>query len=295
LEPSLPTRYDWFSVSVEAEPAHLVGVYSRELQAEPRNVRALNGYQRAVAMYRGQDEEVRVQWSDVGRPNVLATGFPSQRVYELTTQHFPRYSLARGDVCVDFEDADMFEVAHGAMRRLSHERGIKHHLRGDWETPGSPDGRTTYSGALGKSTVVRRLYEFAKCHGYGLPVRLEIEVKPQSKHKHRYAGLGPIELLQTDGYTVELLRRLGYTLERLRLTRETPQTLAEQWFSHLVRQYGRKLADYVDVHLGGDSQRLGPALIAAYHAEVEHRRQVSHAAAENVKPLTEPQLLSGSN
>lgn len=279
MHTTLPARYDWFSVSLDYEPGDLVGTFAKALEAEPRNVRALNGYQRAVALYLGEEPELRVQWSDTGSPNLLATGFASQRVFDLTRQHFPAYRLARGDIAVDFPDAELFEVAHSAMRRLSHERGIKHHIRGDWETPGSPDGRTTYAGALGKSTVVRRLYEFIKCHGYGLPVRYELEVKPPSKMKSHYACMSPIEVLQTDGYSVELLRRLGYSIERLRIERESPQSLENKWFTHLVQQYGPKLIEYIEVQLHGDATRLGPAIKLAYEAAIEHRRRISHAAA----------------
>lgn len=281
MQPIDPTcRYDWFSASFDYEPAELVSGYATALKAEPRNVRALNGYQRAVGMFWGDDEQVRVQWSDTGRPNILATGFPSQRVFEIAKERFPSYSLARGDVCVDFDDEDIFEVAHAAMRRLSHERGVKHHIRGDWETPGSPDGRTTYAGALGKSVVVRRLYEFAKCHGYGMPVRFELEIKPHSKAKHRYACLDAIELFKSDGYAVEFLRRLGYSVERMVITRDPPPQF-RAWFAHLAKQYGAKLSEYVARELNGDSSRLGPALIAAYESEVDHRRQIARAAAAN--------------
>ena len=234
MEPTIPARFDWLSISADYEPGELVGDLSQRLSLEPRNTRALNGYQRAVGLFRGEEIACRVQWSDEGRPNVLATGFPSQLVYEVVRERFPKYSVARADVALDFEEADWFEVAHTAMRRLSHERGIKHHIRGDWETPNSPDGRTTYSGALGKSTIVRRLYEFRKCHGYGLPVRYEVEIKPQSKHKHRYCGIGPIEMLQMDGYSVELLRRLGFAIERLRVTNQSPKVLQNAWFQHLM-------------------------------------------------------------
>jgi hypothetical protein len=244
-------------------------------------VRALNGYQRSVGLFVGDDERCRVQWSDQGAPNVLATGHSAQRVYEIAAEKFPAYRLARGDVCIDFDDADMFEVMHSAMRRLSHERAIKHHIRGDWETPGSPDGRTTYAGALGKSAIVRRLYEFVKCHGYGLPVRYEIEIKPSSKVKGHYACLDAVFLVQSDGYSVELLRRLGYTIDRLRITDEHPRELASNWFRHLVRQYGPKLSHMIEVELQGDASRLGPKIKDAFEVEKQQRIERSRAAAAN--------------
>lgn len=275
---TLTVRFDWFSVTADYEPGELVDTYARLLQAEPRNVRAVNGYQRAVGLFLGDQEEVRVQWSDTGRPNIVASGYPSQRVFEVTKARFPSYALARGDVAVDFDDADVFEVAHGAMRRLSHERAIKHHIQGDWETPGSPDGRTTYAGVR-KSAAFRRLYEFAKHHGYGAAVRFEVEFKPPSKQKAHYAGMGPLELLQCDGYAVELLRRLGFGVDRLRIAREAAGATPNAWFAHLVRQYGPKLVEYIARQLEGDATRLGPAITAAYEAEQAHRRHISNAAA----------------
>lgn len=279
MEPTLPARYDWFSASADYEPSALVDRFGKQLQAEPRTVRALNGYQRAVGLFRGDAEEVRIQWSDSGRPNILATGFPSQAVFEIMRAWFPGYALARGDVAIDFDDQDVFEVAHAAMRRLSHERGIKHHIRGDWETPGSPDGRTTYAGALGQSSVVRRLYEFAKCHGYGLPVRFELEIKPPSKAKHRYACLDAVAMVRSDSYAVELLRRLGMSVERLAITRDPPPRHLNAWFLHLCRQYGPKLLEHIQAELDGDPARLGPAIVAAIDAEKVRRRETSRAAA----------------
>lgn len=281
--PSL--RVDWFSASVPDEPGPMVGWFAERLEGEPRNVRALNGYTHACAVMVGQEERVRVQWSNEGRPNVLARGANAHQVFELVRGRYLDYSVARVDVAVDLDDADWFEVIHGTMRRLSHERQIKHHIRGDWETPGHPDGRTTYAGALGKSAVVRRLYEYAKCHGYGMPVRYEIEIKPPSKYKASYAGKSALDLFCSDGYSVELFRRLGFATDRYMVALRERETPAARWFTHLVRQYGPKLLEMVKHELEGDISELGIQIIRHYEADCEAREKVRriarHAAAPN--------------
>lgn len=279
-------RYDYFSATADYEPELLVETFARMLDAEPRSRRAFNGYTHAIGIHRADDPEVVIQWTDGGRPNILADGFPSQRIYELTRRHFPNYGLARGDVAVD--DLSTFEVAHAAMRTLSHEKSVRHSIIGDWETPGSPSGRTTESGSR-SGRRYRRLYEYAKCHGYGPAVRYEFECKPDSKHKHRYV-LSPIELLQTDSYSVELLRRLGIAMDRL-VIGTTPPVEPHAWFLHLVRQYGQKLTALVSSELDGDYTRLGPHI--AQHLELANSRSRQRLTASIPEPLPTPKVATG--
>lgn len=284
MTPTLPARYDWFSVTAEYNPSTLLDGYLQHLNGEARTVKPRNGYTHAFGVFIGQDAEVVVEYSPIGAPHVLATGYASQRIYEITRDHFPRYQVARADVAIDFDHDDWFEVIHSQMRSLSHQRGVKHHLRGDWETPGHPDGRTTYAGSLGKSTVVRRLYEFSKCHGYGLPVRYEIELKPKSKHKQRYALMSPIDVIRSDAYSVELLRCLGYSMERIVVHEGEKPPSTAAWFKHLARQYGQKLSEFVAYNLDGDISELGPELIRCYEADRESRQQISLATARLPEP-----------
>jgi hypothetical protein len=273
--PSL--RIDWFCASITAEPADLVDRFSKHLNAEPRLVRTLNGYTHAVGLFVGQDERVRVQWSDTGRPNILATGANAHAVFDYARARLTDYSISRVDVAVDLDSGDWFEVIHGAMRRLSQERQIKHHLHGDWETPGSPDGRTTYSGTR-KSAMFRRLYEYAKCHGYGEPVRYEIEIKPNSKMKSHYSTLSALDLFQSDAYSVELFRRLGFHTDRYRIVERSTATPQSAWFTHLVRQYGPKLMELLKYELDGDVNELGVRIIRAYEIDCEDRDRIKAAA-----------------
>lgn len=280
-------RYDYFSATADYEAATLIGTFSKLLEAEPRSRRAFNGYTHAVGLHIADDPEVVIQWSDGGRPNILADGFPSQRIYELSRRHFPCYGLARGDIAVD--DLSTYDIAHATMRTLSHERSIRHSIIGDWETPGSPAGRTTESGSR-SGRRYRRLYEFAKHHGYGPAVRYEFECKPDSKHKHRYV-LSPLELLATDAYSVELLRRLGVSLDRLTIS-TVAQVEPQAWFMHLVRQYGPKLTQLVSSELDGDFTRLGPHIAEALrHLADQHSRQ--RLTGSIPEPLQTPQVADG--
>ena len=186
---------------------------------------------------------------------------------------FPNYGLARGDVAIDFDDADQFEIIHAAMRTLSHQKGIRHSIIGDWETPGSPRGRTTEAGVR-SGRRYRRLYEFSKAHGYGLPVRYELECKPDSRHKQRYALLSPIELLRSDSYSVELLRRLGINLDRLTIARIDDRQPGA-WFTHFAHQYGSKLLQLAVTECAGDFSKIGERI----QAELRRRRLGPYATA----------------
>ena len=290
--PTLPARYDWFSVSAHYNPSTLLDGYLAEVGGEPRTIKPKNGYTHAVGLFKTEHPEVIVEYSAKGSPHVLATGYSSQRVFEVTAERFPHYSLARGDVACDFDHADWFGVIDPLMLALTLERGITNDIRGDWDTPGSPSGRTRYAGRIGKSTVVRRLYEFSKHHGYGPAVRFEIEVKPQSKHKHRYAGMSPVDLMRSDGYAVELLRRLGISLDRLRVGRGEPPPLHSQWFLHLARQYGPKLHEFVAMHLDGDITALGPEIFKVCADLAE--REATARRPPSIRALSAPAKVAHS-
>jgi len=274
MEPTLTARFDYFRAAIAAKPQVLVDGYAGALRLEPRTARALYGYTSAVGLHRGDDPELIVFFGGEV-PLIQASGYAAQSVYEVTKKIFPDYRPSRLDVAVDFPEADWFEVIHKLMRTLSHQRGTKHSIMGDWETPGSPDGRTVYSGSR-TSVAYRRLYEFRKYHGYGPHVRYELEIKPKHNVRNFYAGMGPREILATDGYTVELMRRLGVHIDRLKLTPEergVPDL--ERWFAHLVHQHGPKLIAYITQVLRGDVSELGPAIVRAVEARAAMRQRMT--------------------
>lgn len=118
-------------------------------------------------------------------------------------KRFPGHTVARADVCEDYDAEDAFERLQHLVRAQKGPRvkGAYVHLSDDTE-----DGRTWAAGARGGVSYVR-LYEAGKMKErlhVGRPhwVRLELEARPHyAADKAAAAGMSPLELWGLSGWT----------------------------------------------------------------------------------------------
>jgi hypothetical protein len=265
LQHDITHRFDWYSASIDTGWAMLATRLSEAFRVEPVSVRATNSFTHALAFSNGARGGARLQWKDKQRPFVESRGAAGQTLYEmLQDRYLGDYAPARLDAALDFHHPDWFEVISPAMLKLSMQRGVTNDIRGDWDTPGSPKGRTRYAGSFA-AAICRRLYEHAKCHGFGNATRYELQVKPSSRTKASYSGLSAIEVIQRDSYSVTLLRTLGLDLALIRSPRSSTVEPSRHPLEAMLRQYGPTLLAFIESSLSGDLSELGPTI----HREIQ--------------------------
>lgn len=200
------------------------------------------------------------------RPLVQASGVFAHELWLMLREPFAGHlRLTRGDVCLDAVGVTAFERLDGIIHGLALQRNVKSEVMGDWDTPGSPSGRTRYIGSR-LSPVFRRLYEHLKCHGYGADARFELEAKPLSQFKAQFGDMSPDEILRSDDFSRRALAQCGVDLTRLVVRRgERPDVRP---LAALARQYGAMVQRLLkDVYCGSAED-----FIAALVTEWERQR-----------------------
>lgn len=265
-------RFDYYRASVDADLERLVDLVRRSVGCELREVRGLYSYERGLDFVSDSQVSASVFYG-AGRPPLLqASGVCAQAVYEaVSVVGLDHLSLARADVCVDSASGS-FESADSVLREIALSRNVGTSVRGDWDTPGCPAGRTRYVGSR-LSFRFRRLYEFLKFHGYGSPWRYELEVKPTSAYKAIFGAMGPADILRSDDLSRRFLNRLGVDLSRL-VVRSGESVQPSSPFDNLARQYSRVLSDALASRCG-DLAALGGDLMAAVARVREERDRVA--------------------
>ena len=250
---------DALTSSVDMPLAELVAVLNGALGTTERPARTLPGmgYQHAAELVNPETLARRalvMYGAAHTRPLVYAMGvedYDSPALYDALTRHCtPYWTPSRIDVALDFYEAPAFDVLAGHLIDLAKSRGIKLNTQGDWIRG---EGRTLYVGAR-TSAMMLRLYEFRAHHGYGPPVRLELEIKAKPAHRLRIAAMAPGELLRMSPIAHETLKRIGIDGERTPMSPGArPRQSLDRDVSFLARQAWpallRLVAHYGDVAL----------------------------------------------
>lgn len=264
------TRFDYYRASVDVSVDRVVDVVRRAVGVDCVSRRGLFSYERGVSFVLDDLEVASVFYSAGRAPLAQASGVFAQKLYDqLLPLGLDRLSLARADVSLDSSSGD-FELIDSVVREVALARNVETTLRGDWDTPGSPAGRTRYVGSR-QSFRFRRLYEFAKWHGYGAAWRYELEVKPTSDFKLLYGAMNPMEILRADDFSRRVLNRLGVDLSRMVVRVDERERVADP-FANLASQYWRVLASACEAR-GGDLAALGRDLMLAVDAVRAERGQ----------------------
>lgn len=263
-------RFDYYRVSVSEDLDRVLDLIRRAVGSDRVSGRPMFGYERGFNFLKDGAIVASVFHSCNKRPLVQASGAFAQLVY-MALQVIPRdrIALARGDICVDSVSGD-FEIIDSVIRDLALARGVCTSVRGDWDTPGSPAGRTRYVGAR-ESFRFRRLYEYFKCHGVGAAWRYELEVKPTSSFKDSYGAMCPAEILRADDFSRKVLFSFGVDLTRLVVSVPSAESYRDP-FANMVRQY-HKILTAALAERGGDVARLGADLMACVDAVRQYQRK----------------------
>lgn len=253
-------RFDYYRASLDIPVEQAVDLVRRASGVELSQGRGMFSFVRGVDFKDDASTRASVFWSDDRSPLVQASGVYAQKLFDcVSVVGAERIRLARADVALDGA-AGAFEIVDSVLREVALARNVETSLRGDWDTPGSPSGRTRYVGSR-QSFRFRRLYEFAKCHGFGAPWRYELEVKPTTAYKAVYGAMSPIDVLRADDLSRRVLFRLGVDLSRLVIGLDSERGSRDP-FESLAAQYWRVLMQACDSR-GGDLTALGRDLMEA--------------------------------
>jgi hypothetical protein len=273
-------RFDWYSATVMADYSDLWMKITKWMDADPQPHRPMFGFEHAIGFFKGERRCALLMWSKQGDPHVQASGWEAQQLFEMLERHFAgRYSVARADCAVDFSAVGWFDVVQAQMLRQSLSMQVTNHMLGDWDTPGSPVGRTRYAGRR-TSKFYRRVYEHKKLHGYGADGRYEVECKPPSREKQAFAGMTASQMLRLDLYSVRLLRSIGIDIRRLRPGIDERPDFPGRWFQVLVRQYGPKLLALVEAECGGDLSDVGVRIHREFERQAREREDLQRMVRE---------------
>jgi len=224
---------------------------------------AYRGYTGAAGLFEGGSRVVTVQWANGRDPLVIAPGYISGRVATYLQGRY-EHQCSRKDAALDFVDECAFDSVAKMALHLAADYGTVTSCRGDWLTPGAPQGRTLYVGSM-KSPLFVRIYEHAKCHGSGaVTCRVEVEVKPDKKSgKMQLAALDVAGVIGRSRLMVELCEAFGIHYESVPLAAYVREL--SDLDLRLVRcqmQYGRtfdELLQDVDGDLSAFTERLWAA------------------------------------
>jgi len=238
---------------------------------------AYRGYTGAAGLFDGGTRVATVQWA-IGRdPLVIVPGSRSGKVATWLQGRY-EHQCSRKDAALDFTDEAAFDSVAKMALQLAEGYATQTSCRGDWLTPGSPQGRTLYVGSM-KSSLFVRIYEHAKCHGEGdVTCRVEVEVKPDKKHgKIQLAALDVPGVIGLSRLMVELCDAFGIHYESVPLAgyvREHSDLELRLVRCHM--QYGRTFDELLQ-NVQGDLVAFTAALWAA--RDVLEKRKVKAALA----------------
>lgn len=244
-------RFDYYQAGIEARPHdvvdHLGGSFD---MSDVVPVRAMNGYEQAVSVQRGEHKLATISWGGNTGERVLVkgTGEDSPDIANVIRAKWPRHRVVRADVCEDYDEEGAFSVLSGMALNVADQHRIKVEHRGDWHR--AEAGRTLYLGSR-QSPMYMRLYEKGKqLQGEGLDsaspdhVRVEFEVKAKRDNVRLWmAQMQPADFLGGSVWSYQiagmLLESSVSRLEGLGTIRRP--TDRDRALRALVRQYGRHL------------------------------------------------------
>lgn len=243
-------RWDWYAATIRVSPKEVIEelLASQEL-ASFRETRAMHGYTYGGEIHRGDTVLTRLLWGGNGDgAHAWASGDNAEWFAGVVRDRWPwpEHGVTRGDVAVDYEGSEAWELLSDLSLGIADKYRLKVHHIGDFHR--CEDGRTLYIGA--RSSVVRvRVYEKGKQLSASPEwVRTELVVKPSSrKGKAAMARAEPNTAWGASRWTKELSERLGMPeVARLKVGTVWRDADEERAYKALVRQYGPMLQRMVD-------------------------------------------------
>lgn len=240
-------RFDWYQASISASEDDVISELVEAFHADMRPCRGIPQYDRSLSLHRTQHLETLCEISYGGNngahPHVKATGETAHPVATAIKTLWPVHSVSRVDSCYDFVGENLYDQIRPILDQCHHELGV---FRNEMGFP--ENGRTFYLGSP-KSPVRLRCYEkdkelIAKGQPY-VPghLRLELQVRPRTAEKTRYASLTPEALWGCTRWSRNVLSRvLALKPEPIKQVPKMKKT-AENKLAYVFGQYAHTLQE----------------------------------------------------
>jgi hypothetical protein len=249
-------NFDWYGASVDAGPDETLAEAVRAFDmASLDSIRATTGFNRAMALKRGDTTLATIMWENLGDPTsdacfVQGTGRHAAPVAQWLRTWQPMHRVARADVAEDYRGDGTWEQLSGLMFKVADEYHVKTEHAGDWHR--GEDGRSVYVG--GRQSVVRAIgYEKGKQLGSDpTHVRVELRVRPGSRDsKYKASQLLPSQFYGASRWSAALATALGNPeVQRLSLGTVYRDEDVDRSRRALLRQYGTILCG-ISAECGG--------------------------------------------
>lgn len=193
-------------------------------------------------------------------------GETSPELVQAVRKHFPSHTVARADVCEDFDAAGAFEALQAVIRQHKGDR-----VRGGYVAlpDDAAEGRTWAAGSRG-GTAFMRLYEAGKMKErahFNRPswVRVEGEFRPHyAADKLAAASMAPLQMWGTSAWT----HRVAEALCQVPIPRYEPERQSSTFDKttlYLARTFRRHWEEMLSDL--GDWECIGRELAAVWKAD----------------------------
>jgi hypothetical protein len=275
---------DCISATVDAQPDFLVRNLGQLLGTSPVPGRPLPGLGYAHAAQLVTEGNVCkalvMSGGTHSKPHVYAIGreaYDSPAVYRALRDGWNGQWLpSRIDVALDLDHAEAFDLVVPEFIAAAVRRDMTLSQMGDWHRG---KGRTLYIGARSSRTLVR-VYEFHDCHGYGVPCRIELQLRPRTSARQVIAETSPHDLVYSSDVVNAVITGLGLELEASAITLNPgarPPAELDRKLNWLAMQALPSLLKVL-AHVGGDPVGLLEAIMNRA-SEIEAQRALCRGGA----------------
>lgn len=240
----------------------MVAQLAARLGADIESAKPLNGYQQGYQITRTGELLVQCFTAGTGAAqgsSQFVAANTAAEVYPIIQDLMPRHSITRLDACEDYAGAGVWDRLVELLARIATQCDVtmapfgEGHVRPDG-TRDATKGRSWYFGSKSSSFRIVLYEKGLQQIALGVPadptwVRLEVRVRPSSKHKALIADCRPqpVDLLGMSAWGLQVAQAIGADhVERFNIGSVWKPSEREQVAMRIVRMFDRGLDNLLE-------------------------------------------------
>lgn len=231
--------FDCYNCTLQDSPDAVLGALSHDLGLDVERIRSPGRWSAFWKLTRGTVPYATLAVAD-DRPDEPFLECKSTAPYfvPIIRERWPDHRLARVDVPLNLYHDDYWLVLEAEMLRYAKKHDVYMSPDGPHLQP-ELGGRTWY---MGRKSSARLLRMYEKGSELGLttrnPIRLELQVRPPSRQKKRYATLTPQEILLEHRFVAHVTHAMGIDLGTAPIAApRPPRSDLDRLLDVMARQY----------------------------------------------------------